>query len=56
MTEKPAELSFAKFMVALRSLRKIGRETPDVDTFALFAFAPVPSCPTTTLPTAATTC
>ncbi|PYF10195.1 alkane 1-monooxygenase [Rhodobacter viridis] len=42
MTEKPAELSFAKFMVALRSLRKIGREIPEVDTFALFAFAPVP--------------
>ncbi|SDE40116.1 alkane 1-monooxygenase [Rhodobacter capsulatus] len=42
MTEKPAELSFAKLMVALRSLRKIGRETPEVDTFALFAFIPVP--------------
>lgn len=42
MTEKPAELSFAKFMAALRNLRKIGRETPGVDTFALFAFVPVP--------------
>ena len=41
MTEKPA-LPFAKFMETLRSLRTLGRDIPEVDSFALFAFSPVP--------------
>jgi len=42
MTEKPAELPFATFMDTLRGLRKLGRDVPEVDTVALFAFSPVP--------------
>lgn len=40
-TDKPAELPFAIFLDAFRGLRRLGREIPEVDTFALTTFAPV---------------
>ena len=41
MTDHPRELPFATFLAALRELRNIGRNTPEVGGFALVAFSPV---------------
>ncbi|SOC08813.1 alkane 1-monooxygenase [Rhodobacter maris] len=40
-TDKPTELPFATFVDALKGLRRLGREVPGVDSFALMTFVPV---------------